>query len=451
MNSPDKARFISLLTRLSPERVVGFGGLAVLGAASFLAFLPSSGNSVSTLAATYLSGLGLNVLAGLLQQTYSGLLNASTHDEDSRLSKLAQQLTADIEQQTELRSELGVYLGSVDAFRIASEIVTNNIPASGWLLTKIYVDIHRFQSDFVQIQHSIMEIQGLLRKLSQRIPIEEIDISTEREEPNASSLLDSQQIGTTVSWANRQDLLALGCSDGSIIIQSSENLTVFRRISLNRGRINSLAWSHDGKFLAVGSDHAGIVLDISQTSFSARDLLPGERIGEVVCSSNAETIVFLVVVPTPTRLAKEAQELGSRSVPKHWFNIAVWNLRNETLERFDWEWFEYGGHRHGRRTIFLGSRADWPIVCQTIALSSEGRYLVAAGSPADARILSVNNLEPIMSLEWGATSGYISSAISNDEDVVALGTSEGSVYVWRDWVSELGKSTFRSRDFRYYA
>jgi hypothetical protein len=168
-----RERLHQSLSRVTPEKLVGSSGLGMLCAASTLALVPTSDQVVLTALMQWLGSLGLNVLAGVLQQEYQNLLSQPTRDEQERLAALAQALTKHIRRQAELRCEIGAFLdeGNLDAFRIAGEVVQGNPAVHGWLLVRIYEDVTRYRADFDQIHMSLAEMKGLIEQLSESIPL----------------------------------------------------------------------------------------------------------------------------------------------------------------------------------------------------------------------------------------------------------------------------------------
>ena len=115
--------------------------------------------------AQWLGGLGLNVLAGVLQQTYQSLGASPDPEELERLSDLAEALTVEIRQQPELVREIGTFLADVDAFAIAKEIVKDNPAVHGWLLLQIYSDVGRYTKEFEHIHATLTEIKDAVASL----------------------------------------------------------------------------------------------------------------------------------------------------------------------------------------------------------------------------------------------------------------------------------------------
>jgi len=158
-------RLRDFLLRLNPDRFVGASGIAVLCAASTAALLPASGETIPFVLAQWIGGLGLNVLASVLQQTYQNLNASSTNDEMERLTDLADALTIEIRQQPALLSEIGAFLADVDAFQIAEEVVKGNPAVHGWLLVQIYSDVMHYQSEFEHIHAALAEIKDAISRL----------------------------------------------------------------------------------------------------------------------------------------------------------------------------------------------------------------------------------------------------------------------------------------------
>jgi len=153
------SHYLSLIT---PDQAVGASGLVILFAASILSLLPTVG---ITPLAQWISGLGLNVLADFLFQQYQDLLSQPDRGELERLSMLAHKLTKDVQRQAELRHEIGVFLGNMNAFQIAMEIVKGNPAIHGWLLARIHQDIAQYRNDFDHIHVTLAEIKSLLQRL----------------------------------------------------------------------------------------------------------------------------------------------------------------------------------------------------------------------------------------------------------------------------------------------
>lgn len=161
----NKKKFGTYLSNIKIEKVTGVGGLALMSAASLLAFvIPSGGDVISSLG-VYLSNLGLNVFAGLLQDKYEALINEPTQSEQKRFKSLAISLTKDIKDNPILRSELGKYLESVNAFKLANEILKGNPIIQGWLLAQIFLEISNYGKEFSQIHDALEEIKGTMEYL----------------------------------------------------------------------------------------------------------------------------------------------------------------------------------------------------------------------------------------------------------------------------------------------
>jgi hypothetical protein len=166
-----RERLNSYLSHLSPDQVVGASGLAVLCAASSLALAPMPGQPFAVILGQWLGGLGLNVLAGILQQSYQNLLSQPNLDDSDRLTRLAQVLARDLQDQADLRQEIGVFLNSLNAFQIAEEVVKGNPAVHGWLLVKIYEDVHQYRTDFDHIRETLTEMRSLIEQLQPKLPL----------------------------------------------------------------------------------------------------------------------------------------------------------------------------------------------------------------------------------------------------------------------------------------
>jgi len=164
-----RERLHQTLSRITPEKIVGASGLAILCAASTLALAPPSDQALLTTLMQWLGGLGLNVLAGILQQEYQNLLSQPARDEQERLTALAEALTKHFRRQAELRREIGAFLSeeNLNAFRIAEEVVQGNPAVHGWLLARIYEDVTEYRADFDQIHKSLAEMKSLVEQLQQ--------------------------------------------------------------------------------------------------------------------------------------------------------------------------------------------------------------------------------------------------------------------------------------------
>jgi len=149
------------LSRITPQRVVGASGLAVLCAGSTLAFAPISGQMPSVALGQFLAGLGLNVLASVLQNAYQNLLSQPTDDDLDRLERIARLITPAIQDQPKLRSEIGEFLETLDAVQIAKEVVKGNPATHGWLLMQIYQEVNQHRAEFDRIHKTLAEIKAL--------------------------------------------------------------------------------------------------------------------------------------------------------------------------------------------------------------------------------------------------------------------------------------------------
>ncbi len=165
-NESFRERLGRYLLHITPEQVVGASGLAVLCASSALAFAPATGQPASVALGQYLSGLGLNVLAGVLQNLYSSLLSEPGGDDREKLADLAASLTPVIQGQPKLRSEIGAFLNTVDAVRIAEQILKGDPATHGWLLVSIFQEVDHYRTDFAQVHKTLAEIKALQKAAS---------------------------------------------------------------------------------------------------------------------------------------------------------------------------------------------------------------------------------------------------------------------------------------------
>jgi hypothetical protein len=163
---PERLR--SLLLRLTPERFVGASGIAVLCAASAAALLPIQNDPTALIAAQWVGGLGLNVLAGVLERLYLELHAQPLPDEMDRVAALARKLSEAMQHYPALRQEIGRFLGETDALRIAQEVASGNPAVASWLLVQIYSEVMRYQEDFAAIQAALLEIKAALAALEAR-------------------------------------------------------------------------------------------------------------------------------------------------------------------------------------------------------------------------------------------------------------------------------------------
>jgi hypothetical protein len=152
-------RLRHLLAKLAPEKIIGASGISVLCAASALALVADPSQLVPTALAQWIGGLGLNVLASVLQQHYQRLLSRPNLDEQEQLGLLSQALAQDIRRQAKLRREVGAFLNTLDAVRIAEEVVRGNQAVHGWLLAQMYKEVEQYRVDFDQIHQTLTEIK----------------------------------------------------------------------------------------------------------------------------------------------------------------------------------------------------------------------------------------------------------------------------------------------------
>ncbi|MBK8903275.1 MAG: SUMF1/EgtB/PvdO family nonheme iron enzyme [Anaerolineaceae bacterium] len=162
MNKEDgfKNRFRTFLSRLTPEKVVGVGGLAVFGATAVLAYDPSGGAGPAL--ALWLGNLGLNVLAGIVNQAYDNLRQGPGLAEEERLKQLAQTLEQKVAHDVQLQTEIGALLNETNALAIAEEVVKDNPAVHGWLIFRIAQDVQQYRGDFDQLHQAIAELKELV-------------------------------------------------------------------------------------------------------------------------------------------------------------------------------------------------------------------------------------------------------------------------------------------------
>lgn len=202
------AKLKKYLSALAPENVVGASGLAILSACSLLAFTPGTDQTLSIVLSSWLGGLGLNVLAGVLQDNYKGLLDKRIEDEE-KIIALAELLSKDIRQKGELRIEVGKFLNSMDAIDISLQIVKGNPALHGWLLIKIYEDVLQYQLEFDRIHKALQEIKTALdyKNFPEKDSVLElVDISVL--DKRGFSVLDIKirNIGNAVAFAKRIEI-----------------------------------------------------------------------------------------------------------------------------------------------------------------------------------------------------------------------------------------------------
>jgi hypothetical protein len=190
------------LSRVTPERAIGASGLAVLCAGSTLAFAPITGQMPSVALGQFLAGLGLNVLASVLQNAYQNLLSQPTDNDLDRLERIARLITPAIQDQPKLRSEIGMFLETLDAVQIAEEVVKGNPAIHGWLLMQIYQDVNQHRTDFDRIHKVLAEISALNQQL---LP----NPSTDSEYPSAAPQIPTQGVfGREADLRGLRQLLA---------------------------------------------------------------------------------------------------------------------------------------------------------------------------------------------------------------------------------------------------
>ena len=63
-----------------------------------------------------------------------------------------------IRRQAQLRREIGKFLGSLDAVKIAEEVLGGNPAVHGWLLMRIHNDVEEYRADLDQIHGKLAEI-----------------------------------------------------------------------------------------------------------------------------------------------------------------------------------------------------------------------------------------------------------------------------------------------------
>ena len=161
----EKKKFHNLLSKFSLERAVGLGGLATLCSISILSML-ATGQDQLSLFLLYLGNIGLNVFAGVLQQTYADLLNEPEFKEQEKSKKLARKLTKDLNNNESLKGEVIEFLREIDAFDISKEIAEGNLAVHGWLLSLIFQEIDQYKADFTDIHASLKDINDKVDILS---------------------------------------------------------------------------------------------------------------------------------------------------------------------------------------------------------------------------------------------------------------------------------------------
>ena len=159
------------LSALTPEKVVGVGGLAVICSAILLGYVPSPGQSFAGVLKDQLEGLGLNVLSGILTLVHQKLLEQPSKNDLDRLTQLARILDREIKREAKLRVEIGNFLEINNAFQIAEEVVKGNPAIHGWLLTNIYTDLRQHRDDFKRIHNRLDDRLDELKKLMEDLAL----------------------------------------------------------------------------------------------------------------------------------------------------------------------------------------------------------------------------------------------------------------------------------------
>jgi tetratricopeptide (TPR) repeat protein len=157
-----RQRLTQFLQSSRASYLVGSSGLALLSAASLLALLPDS--SPAALAG-FLGGVGSNVLAGLLQQFFEKVRDLPGPQQQERLQELAEILSPHIENQPQLRTELGNFLNQQDSFAIVKAVAEGDPAAHGWLLIHIYDDLVQYRQDFDQIHDKLADIEQSQKRI----------------------------------------------------------------------------------------------------------------------------------------------------------------------------------------------------------------------------------------------------------------------------------------------
>jgi hypothetical protein len=166
---PERLR--KILTRITPERFVGVSGIAVLCAASAAALLPITHDANALALAQWLGGLGLNVLASVLERTYLELQAQPSTDELDRVAVMAQRIGEEMRHYPLLRQQIGEFLGDTGSLQIAQEVAAGNPAVSGWLLLQIYGEVSRYEEDFASIHTALAEIKATLAARGTRLGV----------------------------------------------------------------------------------------------------------------------------------------------------------------------------------------------------------------------------------------------------------------------------------------
>ena len=234
---PERLR--KYLSNLEPEHVVGSGGLAVLCAASLLAYDPGT-----LPLAAWLGNLGLNVLAGVLQGAYQGLRDEpGTQD----VARLAQHLQAELVTQPQLRAEIGTLLTQeeVDALAIAESVARGDPATHGWLLLAIYADVnaHRTDLDDMRLSQTHIEetLAALQTDLAQRLA--NIRQAVADSENRTASLLSPEQIADMLAPLHAQEMALQQLLAQSGAIASGEGAIAIGQQGIMAGTIGGDAVS----------------------------------------------------------------------------------------------------------------------------------------------------------------------------------------------------------------
>lgn len=164
-------RLKTLLTPFTTGKVVGGSGLAIMCALSLLVFLPGGQPTAALALLELLKGLGLNILAGVVYKLYEEVWKLPDKSEQERFQLLTQAIEQHLSNNPDFRKEVGDFLKTEDAARIANEIAKGDNATHGWLLTAIRNDITKYGLELNRLHEERKEQTTLVKELIAELKI----------------------------------------------------------------------------------------------------------------------------------------------------------------------------------------------------------------------------------------------------------------------------------------
>ncbi len=189
-----------------------------------------------------------------------------------------------------------------------------------------------------------------------------------------------------VAWSPAGDRLAAACSDATVRIHDDASGELLRAIPAHRDWVLAVAWSPDGTKLATGSrDRTAKVLEAAT--------------GAILASYGRHDAPVRGVLFAPT--GEEVVSAGDSRKQDRWRIADAAHVRDTNL----------GG--------------------EVFQLAAAGEGFVAPSAGGKVRLFRLGDGEQVREYEPAAPARFVSAAASEAADLVAAGTLDGRIVVWK--------------------